>query len=147
MSGGQPPNNKVVRSGHLAASVYLGATRVSRRMRLRLGFETGRASAVGGFDGHGDAEMGPGVFAVDDLHGAAVRRNELEDDGQADAGAFDCDALCRPARIKSFEHVLTILHGDTRSVIRYIEHELRARGARLEVNRASLGGVLDRVRH
>src|ERR1700728_1535670 len=153
MSVAQPPNNKVVTSVTLAAgpwvlraSVYLGATRVSCRMRLRLGFESGRNTAVGGVDGHGNAEMGAGVFTVDDFDGAAVRRDKLEHDGQADAGAFDRGALRGATGIESFEHVLTILHGDTGPVVGHVEHELRTGGARFQVNRASLRGVLDAVR-
>src|SRR5207253_163057 len=83
----------------------------------------------------------------DYLDGAPMRRDKFEHDRQADAGAFDGGALRGPASIESFEHVFTILHGDTGPVVGHVEHKLRPGRARLQVNRASFRGILDRVRY
>src|SRR6185437_7950815 len=101
MSVAQPQSNKVVMSVTLAASVCLdGTTKMSGRMRLRL-LEARRDRAVRGLDGHGDTEVGARVFAIDELDGAPVSRDELQDDRQADAGAFHGRALGGAAGIES----------------------------------------------
>src|ERR1700761_5485871 len=54
---------------------------------------------------HGDSEMGTWVFAVHDLHGAAVRGHEFQHDGEPDAGTFDRGALRCPSGVESFKNM------------------------------------------
>src|SRR5690349_10920616 len=61
---------------------------------------------------HADAEMRARVFTVDDLDGAAVRVDEFEDDGQADARALDLHARARPPGIESLEHARAFFLGN-----------------------------------
>src|ERR1700761_4911675 len=132
MSLAQALNSKVVTSVTLASSLCQGAATGSRRMRLRLGFEGRGDGTVRGVDRHGDAEVCALVLAVDDLNGAAMRRDELQDHRQADAGALDRRGLGGASSIESFEHVLAILRGDTGAVVGHIEHELGPGGPCLQ---------------
>ena len=106
-----------------------------------------RPSAARQVDRHPDAEMGARILAVHDLHRAAMRSHELQDDGEADTGALDGGAPGGPPGVERLENVVPIVFGDAGTVVGDIDDE-RARGrGGFDVNGASLRGVFDGIRH
>src|ERR1700730_3568600 len=96
---------------------------------------------------HTDTEMRAGKFAVHDLHGAAVRGDEFEHDGQPDPGAFDRRAFGGPSSVESFEHVRAVFHWNTRPAVSDIQLQQLTSGARPQVDSTPLGRILHRVGH
>src|SRR5579883_457406 len=124
----QPPTSSAVAATSPAGTANTARrpgiwrrTRVSPLSRgMGLGPALGavaRHPAARQVDRHPNAEVRPGVLAIDDLHRAAVCGNELQHDGQSDAGALDRGALGRAPGIERFEHVVPVLFGDTRAVV------------------------------
>src|SRR5215469_18462693 len=83
--------------------------RTSSGMGVGLWLGLPRRVAAGHTDGHGDAEVRPRKLAIDDLHHAAMRCNELQYHRQPDAGALDRGAACGAARVEGLEHVAPVL--------------------------------------
>jgi len=55
--------------------------------------------------------MRAGEFAVDDLHGSAVGGDELQHDGQADAGAFHGRRLGGTSRVEGIKDMRALFGG------------------------------------
>src|SRR5882724_1274967 len=90
---------------------------------------------------HTDAEMRAGKFAVHDLHGAAVRGDEFEHDGQPDTGAFDRRAFGGPSSVESFEHVRAVFDRNARPAVSDVQLQQLPCGACPKVDSTSLGRV------
>src|SRR6516164_5786246 len=111
-------------------------------MRFRL---DARAVAASRAQRHRDAEMCARELAIDDLHAAAMGRDELEHHREPDAGTLHCRGTRRASGIEGLEYVLAVFGGNAGTAVGDIEHQLRACGAGLEVDGAPLRRVLDGV--
>src|SRR5690606_14447215 len=84
----------------------LQASAALRRMGLLRVFRGDRALR------QAHTEMRARVFAVDDLDRAAMRVDELEHDGQADACALHMSARSDPARVEGVEYARALIGRD-----------------------------------
>src|SRR5262249_62015616 len=89
--------------------------------------------------------VGAGDLAIDDLPRTAVGRYELEHYRESDPGAFYCRGACGASGIEGLEHVPAVLERDPGTAVGDIEHQLRARGASLQVDGAAFRRVLHGV--
>jgi hypothetical protein len=68
-----------------------------------------------------DPDSGPAVRRIDDIHGRAVRGGDLPYQGEAHAATL---ALRGEER---YEHLLALLRGDARAIIRHGDDDVSAR--------------------
>src|SRR5580658_5084684 len=98
------PAQPAVRAARHA--VRVAAAECSGRMRTRLGLAAGGAIPAGGPDRHGDAKVRTGELTVDDLHRAAVSRDELQHHRKSDAGSLDGARSRRAPGVEGLEDML-----------------------------------------
>src|SRR6187401_310316 len=104
-----PRETRLMASTPMTTRAGAAYVRVGRLGRMRL-----RPRGMGsGQDRHADSKVRARVFAVDDFDGAAVRVDELEHHGEADAGSLHLHTRGRAAGIESIEHAGAFLRRDT----------------------------------